>query len=246
MKTGVQGRKNQDMEDGLSSNGWMTTFSDLVTLLLTFFVLLFSLSSMDDKKLKIAFQHFNSSAGFLSFRDYREISSPREIMIEGLNKMLGERVVYGEGKNLEEGLIPDDAPSSSGGSLNIQILEDGVRLVFGEILLFPPGGIEVREEMLPVLSKIAKFILISGYQAYIDGHTDNTPVKSDQFVSNEEISIARAVSVRNHLMRSENLPSGAVVINGYGSLLPVGNNEIAEGRAKNRRVEIILKNQKYF
>ena len=160
--------------------------------------------------------------------------------------MLGEKVVYGEGINPEEGLVPDEDPNSSGGSLNIQILKDGVKLVFGERLLFPPGDTEIRKEMLPVLSKIARFILISGYQAYVDGHTNNTPVKSEQLVSNEEISIARAANVRYHLMRSENLTSGAVAINVYGSLLPVENNEMTDGRAKNRRVEIILKNQKYF
>ncbi|MBN2062777.1 MAG: flagellar motor protein MotB [Deltaproteobacteria bacterium] len=245
MKTAFPGKKNREVNNSLSANAWMTTFSDLVTLLLTFFVLLFSLSSMDDRRLKIAFQHFSSSAGFLSFNDYRKISSPRETLIEGLNMILGEKVVYDEEIGPEDMPLPYDN-NSIGDSLYIQILEDGIKLSFGETLLFPPGGTDVRKEMLPVLGKIARFILISDYQTYVDGHTDDIPVRSGRFASNEEISIARAVNVRYHLINQGKLPPGSVVINGYGDLRPVANNKTAEGRAKNRRVEIILKNQKYF
>ena len=71
-------------------NGWMTTFSDLVTLLLTFFVLLFSFTSMDDKKLKISFQNFAGSTGILSFNEYRELSMSKEVLMQGLYKLLGD------------------------------------------------------------------------------------------------------------------------------------------------------------
>ena len=230
----------------MSTNGWMTTFSDLCTLLLTFFVLLFSMSSMDDQKLKIAFQNFGGSSGILSFREYREISRPMEILISGLHSSLGEKVVSRDKADLQEAEVDTRDLEVLGNFLVIQSLTDGLRLAFGNNLLFLPGSIEVKEDMTPVLEKIARFISVSGYQAYIDGHTDNTPVNDGQYPSNEELSIARSFSVRNFLLQLEDIPPESIALTGYGDMKPAASNDLPEGRAKNRRVEIILKNQKYF
>jgi chemotaxis protein MotB len=241
------GAKVKEKEDmGVSTNGWMTTFSDLCTLLLTFFVLLFSMSSMDDQRLKIAFQNFGGSSGILSFRDYREISRPMEMLIDGIYKSLGEKVVFHNMANLLKAAEDTRDFETLGNFLVVQPLSDGLQLAFGNNLLFLPGSIDLREEAIPVLEKIARFISISGYQAYIDGHTDNTPVNKEQYQSNEELSIARAFSVRNYLFQLENIPSESIALIGYGDIKPSASNDLPDGRAKNRRVEIILKNQRYF
>jgi len=234
----------------INTNGWMTTFSDLCTLLLTFFVLLFSISSMDDRKLKIAFQNFAGSSGFLSFKQYREISRPKEILITGLSELLGEKVVIGKEEGLPDTNIEADADTrdleSLGGFLIFQPLKEGFKLIFGDKLLFSAGNAEIGEEMKPVLKKIAKFISISGYQVYVDGHTDNTSVHSAQYASNEDLSIARALNVRNYLVRLENLRPDSIALIGYGALKPVASNDLPGGKERNRRVEIVLKDQKYF
>ena len=102
MSNAESGKKKGKKGQGLSANQWMLTFSDLVTLLLTFFVLIFSMSSMDDQKLKIAFQNFGGSAGILSFKEYREIARPMEVLIDGLHKTLGERVIVSDQVELAE------------------------------------------------------------------------------------------------------------------------------------------------
>lgn len=230
----------------MSTNDWMTTFSDLVTLLLTFFVLLFSMSSMDDQKLKIAFQNFGGSSGLLSFRDYREISRPMDVMIEGLHKSLGEKVVLSDDIHSDPEDIDTRELKNSGNLLVLYPLSDGLKMAFGANFLFPPGQTDIREEVLPTLSKIAKFISISGYQVYIDGHTDNTPITHDNYSSNEDLSIARAFTIRNHLIRLERISPDLISLTGYGDIKPIASNDLPEGREKNRRVEIILKNQSYF
>jgi chemotaxis protein MotB len=241
------GAKVKEKEDmGGSTNGWMTTFSDLCTLLLTFFVLLFSMSSMDDQRLKIAFQNFGSGSGILFFRDYREISRPMEMLIDGIYKSLGEKVVSHDTVDPPEAAEDTRDFETLGNFLVVQPLPDGLRLAFGNSLLFLPGSIDIREEAIPVLEKIAQFISISGYQAYIDGHTDNTPVNKEQYPSNEELSIARAFSVRDYLFQLENIPPESIALIGYGDIKPSASNDLPNGRAKNRRVEIILKNQRYF
>ncbi len=239
-------RNKNKAAEGPSANNWMTTFSDLVTLLLTFFVLLFSMSSMDDQKLKIAFQNFGGNSGLLSFREYREISRPLEVLIEGLHKTLDVKVVTSSETNDEPADEHIRDLENSGNLLIIYPLSDGIKMSFGSNLLFTPGGVDIRENLSPVLDKIARFIYMAGYQVYIDGHTDSTPVGQGEFSSNEDLSIARAFSVRNHLMTLENIPPYLISITGYGDKKPVASNDLPEGREKNRRVEIIMKNQKYF
>lgn len=237
-------------DEKINTNRWMTTFSDLCTLLLTFFVLLFSISSMDDSKLKIAFQNFAGSSGFLSFKEYRAISRPKEILIAGLTELLGEKVIIGEEEGLPDINIDANADTRGlkglGGFLVFQPLKDGFKLIFGDRLLFSAGSAEIGEDMKPVLEKIAKFISISGYQAYVDGHTNNIPVRSAQYASNEDLSIARALSIRNYLVRLENIRPDSIALIGYGALKPVASNDLPGGTERNRRVEIILKDQKYF
>ena len=238
-------KRGKDSENR-NSNTWMTTFSDLCTLLLTFFVLLFSMSSMDAQKLKIAFQNFDASSGFLSFREYREISRPMEVMINGIHKLLGEKVVLGKDPKTVRSDMDTKGLENLGNFLIIQPLKDGIKLVFGERLLFAPGSTEIREEVVPVLNKIARFISLSGYQAYIDGHTDNIPTQTETYSSNEELSIARAFNIRDYLLSFENIPPEYVALTGYGDLKPTASNDLPEGRQENRKVDIVLKNKKYF
>jgi chemotaxis protein MotB len=234
-----------------NSLGWMTTFSDLTTLLLTFFVLLFSMSSMDDKKFESSFRNFDKSTGILSYSEYKEISSPRKTLIEGLHRLLGEKITSGEGEGSDSedaaaGEIDTMGLEGSGDFLTLKPVREGFKLVFGHKFLFPSGGVAIRGEIEPVLRKIARFITVSGYQVYIDGHTDSTPPSSGQYASNEELSIARAFNVMEYLVRRENISPESIAITGYGALHPVASNKTPEGRAENRRVEIVFKNQRYF
>jgi len=242
----ISSGKRKDGGDSISTDSWMTTFSDLCTLLLTFFVLLFSLSSMDSQKLKIAFQNFGGSSGILSFKEYHEISRPRDIMMRGLVQLLGDKVVIGDDMRFNDSEITSQELETLGNRLQIKKISNGISLIFGDMLLFTAGSAEIMEGMKPVLDIIARFISISGYQAYVDGHTDSTPIRKGRYASNDELSIERAYSVVNYFVTVSDVPSDAIGITGYGALKPVAPNGNKKGRALNRRVEIILKSQSYF
>ena len=229
-----------------NTNAWMVTFSDLCTLLLTFFVLLFSLSSLDDKKLKISFQNFGAGSGILFFKEYREITRPMETLIENVTKMYGERVTTGKVTDLPEADIDTQDLETLGSFLAMQPIDGGLKLTFKEEILFSSGSSDLMDAMMPVLNKIARFLMISGYQAYIDGHTDSVPVQTERFSSNEDLSIARAMSIRKYLLLSGDITPDSIGLTGYGALKPISSNDLQEGRDKNRRVEIILKNRGYF
>jgi chemotaxis protein MotB len=242
-------RKSHEGEEA-NTNSWMVTFSDLSTLLLTFFVLLLSMSSMDDLTLKSYFHNFTGSCGILLFKEQGEVYRPKEVLIEGLYEQLKDALIAKRDRNeTEEDVVSDlieNPYAASGNGVVFQNTDDGLKLTFGQEILFNPGSAEVKETFKPVLSQVAKFIQLSRYQIYIDGHTDNVPIHNDRFSSNDALSLARAYAVLEYLIKEEHLPPDFVALAGYGEERPLAPNNSAAARALNRRVEMIFKNQQYF
>ena len=243
--------KNKDENVGESGGvaSWMVTFSDLSTLLLTFFVLLLSMSSMDDKTLKSLFTNFTSACGILNFKEYGEIYRPKDVLIEGLYNRLKDTLIIKKSEDPVE--IPSESKETSiheiGSNLLMVNSEDGFRFVFGHKLLFEPGSAEIKEEMKFVLDKIARFINVSAYQIYIDGHTDNIPPgRTSRYPSNMDLSLQRAFNIMDYLVNVGNISPDSVALAGYGEFRPVSSNDTEEGREMNRRVEMIFKNRSYF
>jgi chemotaxis protein MotB len=249
MATNQSRRKSHEGEEAKTAS-WMVTFSDLSTLLLTFFVLLLSMSSMDDLKLKSYFHNFTGSCGILLFKEQGEIYRPKEVLIEGLYEQLKDALIAKLDRNETEDEVVSDLIenpyAASGNEVIFQNTDDGLKLTFGQEILFNPGSAEVKEAFKPVLSHVAKFIRLSHYQIYIDGHTDNVPIHNERFSSNDALSLARAYAVLEYLIKVENLPPDFIAIAGYGEKRPLAPNNSAAARALNRRVEMIFKNQQYF
>jgi chemotaxis protein MotB len=242
--------KGGDSSKQGGSSAWMVTFSDLSTLLLTFFVLLLSMSSMDDLKLKSLFHNFTASCGILLFKEYGEIYKPKEILVEGLMEKLEDALIVRKEEDAPKAKIPSDITANplslAGGALKFEDSGEGFKLTFGQALLFESGSAEIKNEGKPLLDQVAKFVLVSSYQIYIDGHTDNVPVHTADYPSNEALSLARAYNIIQYFIEEKNIPSDYMAMGGYGDLRPVAPNDSPEGRAQNRRVEMIFKNQKYF
>jgi chemotaxis protein MotB len=244
-------RKNKGNEEENQTAAWMVTFSDLSTLLLTFFVLLLSMSSMNKLKMKSMFHNFTASCGILAFKEYGEISRPMETLIEELPETLKDSLVVRKDKFRNEKVditsdIPRDLFKGATGSLVFQNVEGGFKLVFGQELLFNSGSARIKEKARPVLARIARFMRITNYRIYIDGFTDNVPIHTELYSSNRALSLARAFAVMNYFVREEKLPFQSIALAGYGASRPVAANGTETGRAENRRVEMIFKNQKYF
>jgi len=226
----------------------MVTFSDLATLLLTFFVLLLSMSSMDDKSLKSLFTNFTSACGILNFKELGDVYRPKEVLIDGIYQQLKDSLVI---KRSDDPVnIPSESEETflteSGGQVVMQDTEGGFKLVFGHKLMFESGKAEIKDEMKPILDQVAKFIKASTFQVYIDGHTDNIPIKSKEFPSNTNLSLARAYNVMIYLIQEGGVGSDAIALGGYGEKQPVASNEAPSGRERNRRVEMIFKGKTYF
>lgn len=240
-------KANQEAKSA-SGSSWMVTFSDLSTLLLTFFVLLLSMSSLDAKAFKSAFHNFNASTGVLLYKEHDRINLSKDMVIQDLCKSL-DSVHSLDIRDISEG---DPGKASANKEFNLLVSSgSGVWInrgkektkfsfIFSDKLMFESGSSVLSPKAHDILQKLAEFIRSTDYHAYIDGHTDNIPIHNEKFSSNDELSIARAQAVLDFLLAEGQIEPEKLAVGGYGSSHPLKGNGTAEDRAINRRVEIIF------
>ncbi len=223
-------------EEGLP--GWFATFSDLCTLLLTFFVLLLSFSTMDIIKFKQMMGSMEKAFGYQTKAAGEfEAKAPTPITVqlsEQENKMLDYMEIGDQIKKSvkEENLDKD---------VEIEINKEGVLMRLKGDVTYPPGKATINKNILPLLGKIAKILKEHpDYHLKVMGHTDNIPIKSTKYDSNWELSAARAVSVIKLLTEKYNIDPKRLEAIGYADTRPLVPNTTPENRAKNRRVEFLF------
>ncbi|MBW2028846.1 MAG: OmpA family protein [Deltaproteobacteria bacterium] len=239
-------RKAANQEEGTKAGLWMVTFSDLVMLLLTFFVLLISMSSLDTKKLKSLFTHFKQATGALEFSSLRAVPDLARF-ISAYNNSEGLVVV--DQSRLSDMIIPfkgtdeelDDMLRSLRDKIRIMDDERGIVLTFPNRILFRPGEAEIRKDLLSFLDCIAAIIGSCPNDILVVGHTDDTPLAKGKYRSNWELSLYRALSVIDYFINVKGLPPHRFSVGAAGPSRPLYPNDTQENRALNRRVEIIFR-----
>jgi len=217
--------------------GWMTTFSDMVTLLLTFLVMIIAMSSMDSKTLQESFGFFRSVAGPLEFPYEHEtkvqhnLVKPEPRIIELDSEGLQRNIML----SLRDQVTRQVAPR---GLDLFEVVETdrGLAIRVPGDVLFAEGSAEVKKAAGALLGAIAQNIRGTSVTISIEGHTDDVGSES----SNWTLSLQRAIRVTDFFVYSLDMPPGRFCVAGYGELKPIATNETVTGRQKNRRVEIIL------
>lgn len=224
---------------GVAGDGWLVTFGDLVTLLLTFFVLLLSMSSMDKSVLtKITF--FTDDLGVLSNKSAGRIPPRIRMIIDALEKPWE---ILDKEQRLKDMMFPEDVipPEINRSTLmeNLRILErpEGVALVLSDKLLFPEGGAELSPAARQLLDAVAQVLLYTAAPVNIAGYTDDVGGGAEY---NYILSGRRSLAVLRHFLEVGQ-PDERFSVSGYGPNWPIGDNKTEAGRAANRRVEILLK-----
>ncbi len=142
-------------------------------------------------------------------------------------------------EKIEEAIAEKDMTSD----IDVEFTSQYVQLTLKGAILFDSGSVELKEEAKPVLDQVG--LILERYAEgaiEIDGHTDNVPMSGAKYSNNDELSSGRALSVFNYLLSVTNLNPAEVKHSGRGEYLPVADNSTAEGRTKNRRVEIKIYN----
>ncbi|ORJ63515.1 flagellar motor protein MotB [Geothermobacter hydrogeniphilus] len=224
-------RKQKKAEAGAPA--WMVTFSDMVTLLLTFFVLLLSMARLDKMKFMDAAGSLRGAFGVLGSSDKAEVTKPRIIDVAPVYDDLVSRVYKRVLAHLQRLRIDRE----------IELVKDrgAVVLRVNSAILFDPGQTRVKPEAEVILQKISELVRPLPMSLRIEGHTDDIPSRHAA-VSNWDISVQRAVNVLKFMAKRKLMPLERMSAVGYGSMQPVVPNDSPEHRAMNRRVEFVLEN----
>jgi|SRR5699024_9898680 len=237
-------RKRKNQEEVSGSGNWLTTFSDLMSLLLTFFILLFSMSSVSEAKFSSASQSIQKAlvgeTGGSTILDEAGISN-----IDTGNGTGGSE--DGETNDIpqqvtgmyEEAMAIIEA-EGIGDQITVSSDQDGVYLDIQESILFDSGQAQISAIGQDTLDSLTELLKSSDNDIIVEGFTDNVPMNSVKYPSNWELSAGRAMSVVRYLVEENNIESSRISGRGYGEFNPVVPNDTAENRAKNRRVNIVL------
>lgn len=242
---------------------WMTTFADLMSLLLTLFVLMLTFAKMDVEKyqqlagsMKNAFgvQYIKKLAGIIE-----EDGGPAGISVKNkvqkvvqdlqIDDVLGEQDVSADKPTEPEDTLAANvsqaiAEQISKSSANVEERDGDVIVRFPGTFAFPSGTESLTSEFLVALNNLATVIKQTKGDIIIAGHTDDRPIHTERFRSNWDLSAARATSVVHYLLEFTDVDSSRLAAMGYADSRPLAPNDSEENRALNRRVEVIFKKAK--
>ncbi len=216
---------------------WMVTFSDLTTLLLTFFILLLSFANMDIVKFKEMLGSIKDAFGVQVKRKEAEYAAFSPTPYEK-KSILTQKEEFVLGMVLEiKTLFESDKRTK--GNVEVEAEKDGVLLRVGNSIMFKPGSAELLPQAYPILNKVIKILEENNVDLKVMGHTDDTPVeKGSLYPSNWELSAARAGAVVRYILsHSKAIKPTRLQAIGLADTRPLVPNISPENRAKNRRVE---------
>ena len=226
-----------DDEAPAGAPAWIVTFADLMSLLLTFFVLLLSFSSTKAAKFEAVAGSLREALGLRSELDLSDLPERREL-IERLEIQRAEQDPS-VSPNLEQELKKLLAELGGRGRGVAALSSEGIVLSISGDLMFSSGETTLSPEAIQVLNRIANYVLQADRPLDVVGHTDNIPISTPLFPSNWELSAARAGSAVRYLVQRGVDPQRIRAI-GRASTRPVASNSRVEGRSLNRRVEFIF------
>ncbi|CAH0149377.1 flagellar motor protein MotB [Peribacillus simplex] len=240
-------RKKKQRHEEHIDESWLVPYADILTLLLALFIVLFTSSSVDAVRFQqlsnVFNQVFTSGTGFMDFPSdspSNEPTSPEQRTgAEDLEKL---------GKNEQEELMEVQERVNAyiqkndlTDKLGTNLTDEGMLISIRENVLFESGVAEVRSENRKIAKEISDLLVMDlPRNIIVSGHTDNIPIKNYQYESNWDLSVMRSVNFMKLLLENKELDPEMFSAKGHGEFKPVASNETKKGRAKNRRVEILI------
>lgn len=259
-------KKQEDVPKG--SPAWMNTFSDLMNLLLCFFVLLFSMSTVDAEKFQQIIASFQNTISLLpsggasieegqlitsgiSMIDLYDVYYEQQAEADAQEKEEQEKDVVeayeeqtlSESEELAEMIEETVAQYGIQDQVEVTFNADYVLLSMNGAFLFESGKSELTSDAYPLIDKIGK--VLEPYRENmieVEGHTDNVPIHSAKYADNNVLSMYRALTVAEYLRENTTIDPRHIKSSGRGEYAPIADNATPEGRARNRRVEIKVYN----
>lgn len=232
-------------------NRWVISYADFVTMLLALFIVMYAIATKDVSEVSKTLKH---------------VFSAQETLIEGKGKQTTEEQKYNYPETTEEiqlmfptkSVVEEMPPADEGEMLYTKLKEKfststslsvvkekrGTIIRINDTMFFDEGSAIIKSGAKSVLTKIASELNDIENPILIEGHTDSIPIKNKQYPSNWELSTARATNIIKYLTENQLLSPRRLSAVGYGEYMPIATNETKDGRAKNRRVDIIVLSNK--
>ncbi|MED3550853.1 flagellar motor protein MotB [Cytobacillus praedii] len=249
-------KKKKGHDEGHVDESWLLPYSDLLTLLLALFIVLFASSSIDAVKFQAISKAFSSAltggTGMMEFpsplpegqmqadeeTEDTEADDPNGLKID---KKLLQKVDQKELEAIQVKVNKFIEDNQLTGKLQTSLTGEGLMVSIRDNVLFAPGSADVRPEDLKIANDIAELLVMDPPRnIIISGHTDNVPIGNAPFDSNWELSVMRAINFMKIILKNHELDPRMFSAKGFGEFQPVASNDTVEGKAKNRRVEILI------
>jgi chemotaxis protein MotB len=217
-------RKSAESEAVESRERWLISYADLMTLLLALFIVLYAAAD-HERASKIA------SAMTSQFSEGGTENAPAASgVLPGADSLVAARTAIDRAFAMN---------SSLRNRARIKVTDHGIVVSLTEAGFFAPADASIREDALTVLDALGQALQESKAQVRVEGHTDSLPISTARYPSNWELSAARAATVLSHLVKG-GVPPSQLSVAGFAGERPVGDNNTADGRALNRRVDLVV------
>lgn len=250
-------------QEHVNHERWLVSYADFITLLFAFFVVLYSSSQVDKRKagrlalaIQVAFQElgvFQTSNTKIPIKDEDALPFENVQIVENINKdtdlkrivnpMKGVVSSAGEAQSLQEAQEAIQKaldPEIQRREVAMSMRREGLVVSLREMGFFDSGSATIRPGSLDAISRLAEVLKQRPENLRIEGHTDNVPIHTARFSSNWELSTARATDLIQLLITNYGLPPSHLSAAGYGEFHPVASNDTPEGRAQNRRLDVVI------
>ncbi|UXY14992.1 flagellar motor protein MotD [Chitiniphilus purpureus] len=225
---------------------WLVSYADFITLLFAFFVVMYAISSVNEGKYRVlsdslvnAFRN-NPSAEMVTVRYEQAAGKPRQVVALQSSSQPASPALQEETRRMR-GMAGDLraalGPLINQGKVRVTQSRRGIAVEISDSVLFNTAQAELQPDSVAALTAVAQLLRANDNLIQIEGHTDNQPIRSQQYPSNWELSAARAASVVR-LFAEEGVAPQRMVALGYGEYRPVESNDRDSGRARNRRVTL--------
>ena len=237
-------RKLQDEHD--NHERWLVSYADFITLLFAFFVVMYALSSVNEGKYRILSDSMVSAFRNIPVNSVGQLAvvmpTPLPVEKPNLASKTQEAVRQKQRESMRsiaKDILEVMAPLVEQGKVRVLETSRGVTIEINDSILFSPGQALIQPPLARAMEAVAEVLVGTDFPITIEGHTDNVPINTAQFPSNWELSAVRATTVLR-LFAAAGIPAPRLTAIGYADTRPVEPNALADGRARNRRVSILI------
>ncbi|MFZ5975281.1 MAG: OmpA/MotB family protein [Bacillota bacterium] len=229
-----------------SGSSWMDTYGDMVTLLLTFFVLLFSFSTIDVEKWKALVGAFTGTpVEAVSPIDPANADPELNVLdsTNALNEKAQEQKTKEQFEELYQKIKKHIKENGLSTKLSVEKHDNEILMRLSDSILFESGSAQLVPTSIPLMKSIGGLLREAADSigmVRIEGHTDNRPISNSVFADNWQLSSARAYTVLQFLQKNGMMDPNKLSYTAYGEQHPIASNATEQGKAKNRRVDFVI------